>query len=109
MTAFIANPTPVHAGAWRADAGEPVGIQELTLEEIEQVHGGFGPAGALAGAVGAGVGSYLTGGNAGQVAAAAIFGGVAGFFCGVGMYASSATVAAMGTFATSSTNRYTQR
>ena len=84
-------------------------MQLLTAEEMDQVHGGFGPAGAVAGAIGAGIGTYLTGGNAGQIAASALFGGVAGFFGGVGLYASSAAVAAMGAYATSGSHAFSKR
>jgi len=100
MTSFHAVSLPVNAKSSFMDSPVDAGMQELTLEEMDQVHGGFGPAGAIAGAVGAGLGVALTGGNAAQVVAGAIFGGVSGFFGGLGMYASSAAVAAMGAVAT---------
>lgn len=74
--------------------------RSLTQQEIDQVAAGFGPVGAVAGAIGTGAGVYLTGGNAAQVVAGAIFGGVAGFFGGLGMYGSAVAVTALGAVAT---------
>lgn len=72
------------------------GMRELTAEEIDQVQGGFGPGGAVVGAIVSGAGSYLSGGNAGQIASAAILGGVAGFFGGLGGVAMQSTGLAVG-------------
>lgn len=72
---------------------------ELTEQEIDQVQGGFGPAGAITGAVIGGGVALLTGKNAGQVASAAIFGLVGGFFGGVGMHGTRVAVGLLGGYA----------
>ncbi len=100
MTSILANPTLVRTESMGSKPRDIEGIQELTLEEMDQVHGGFGPTGAVVGAVIAGGGVALNGGNAGQVVAAAIFGGVSGFFGAVGMPASAIAVGLMGAYAT---------
>ncbi len=58
-------------------------MRELTLEEVEDVNGGFGVVGATIGAVTGGVSAAYNGGNAGQIAAATILGGVSGWFGGL--------------------------
>lgn len=58
-------------------------MRELTEKEIEQVSGGFGPAGALiAGAV-SGTLKAASGASAGEVVAATTLGAVSGFFGGI--------------------------
>lgn len=61
-------------------------IQELTEQEIEQVHGGVGPIGAVVGgvvgAIGAGATAWATGQDAFEVAGAAAIGALTGAFMG---------------------------
>lgn len=75
-------------------------MRELFREESEAVAGGNPVViGVVAGAA---VGAYSTwhgGGNAGQIAAGAILGGVSGLYGGLGMWGSSITVGAFGSFA----------
>lgn len=100
MTAFIAHQSSVHAVARRdVETGEPVGIQELTSEEIDQVQGGVLAAGAVVGAVVGGYAAWHSGGNAGQIAAGALLGGVSGFYCGLGMFGAAAATGIMSSFA----------
>ncbi len=55
-------------------------MRTLTVSEIEETSGGVGVGGAVLGAVTGGVSSAMNGGNAGQIASAALLGGVSGFF-----------------------------
>lgn len=98
-SARVAEIRPDHGG--RA-LGAPT---ELTGEEIEQVNGGFGPAGAITGAIVGGGVALLTGKNAGQVVSATIFGLVGGFFGGVGMQGARVAVGLMGGYAVTKSSR----
>ena len=62
------------------------------------MHGGVGPTGVAVGAIVGGYRAYHNGGNAGQIVAGAIFGGVTGFFGGLGMWGSAAVTGIMGSF-----------
>ncbi len=57
-------------------------MRELTIEEMEQVDGGFGIPGAIVGAGLAGVSSIASGDSAGQVVANIGFGMMTGFYGG---------------------------
>lgn len=67
MTSMHAVSSSTHANPAAVDRSLVTGMQELTPEEIDQVHGGFGPGGAVVGAVVSGAGAYWSGGNAGPV------------------------------------------
>ena len=57
-------------------------MKELTMEETNQVNGGYGVGGAALGAVIGGADAYLEGGDLGDVVIGTIFGGISGFFGG---------------------------
>ncbi len=101
MTSVFAAPSPTYASAMHAHReGEIEGIQELTQEEIDQVNGGILPAVIVAGGAAAGAYSaWHSGGNAGQIAAGAILGGVAGMYGALGMVGSATAVTMIGSFA----------
>lgn len=74
-------------------------MRDLSLTEVRDVSGGNPIVlGAVAGAVTTGYGAWHGGGNAGQIASAAILGGVSGFYGGLGMFGSSIAVAVLATF-----------
>ena len=58
-------------------------MRELTHSEIEEVSGGFGPAGAVLGAASGGIAGAMGDNGVGGIIAGAAFGAVAGFFGGI--------------------------
>jgi lactobin A/cerein 7B family class IIb bacteriocin len=101
MTSTCATLSPMYSTAIQAhQSAEFQGIQELTEEEIDQVNGGILPAVIVAGGAVAGAYSaWHSGGNAGQIAAGAILGGVAGMYGALGMVGSATAVTMIGSFA----------
>lgn len=55
-------------------------MRELTEKEVNEISGGVGPVGAIITGIGSGLVAAMNGGNAGQIAASATLGAVAGFF-----------------------------
>jgi uncharacterized membrane protein len=58
-------------------------MRELTHDEIEEVSGGFGPAGAVLGAVGGGIAGAMGDNGLSGIVSGVAFGAVAGFFGGI--------------------------
>ncbi|NKB34809.1 MAG: hypothetical protein GKR91_17070 [Pseudomonadales bacterium] len=58
-------------------------MRELTLNEVEEVSGGFGLPGAVIGGIGGGLSSAVSGGNVGQIIGSTLTGAVGGFFGGI--------------------------
>lgn len=71
---------------------------ELDEQEIEQVDGSLANVGLgmVVGAVGGGVSSYLSGGSAGQIAGAALWGAVGGLWDATGGVIQTVNAAALG-------------
>ena len=100
MTSMHAVSSSTHAHPAVVDGSLVKGMQELTPEEIDQVHGGVVPAVLVAaGAVGGAYAAWHSGGNAGQIAAGAILGGVAGMYGALGMVGRATAVTAISSFA----------
>lgn len=107
MTSMHAVSSSIQVHQKAGDRPLVQGMQELTMEEMDQVHGGFGPGGALVGAFLGGLSSYAAGHNVGQIAAYTIIGGVGGFFGGLGsaaMHVNAAGLGALGIYASSRPN-----
>lgn len=58
-------------------------MRELSYKEIEEVSGGFGPTGAVIGAITGGIAGGISTRSVGGVLSGMAFGSVAGFFGGI--------------------------
>ncbi len=100
MTSMHAVSSSTHANPAAVDRSLVKGMQELTPEEIDQVHGGVAPAVLVAaGAIGGAYATWHSGGNAAQIAAGAILGGVAGMYGALGLVGRATAVTAITSFA----------
>lgn len=73
-------------------------MRELTVEETEMVHGGFGAVGAALGGIAGGINGAINGDGVGDVLKGATFGAASGFFGGIASGTTGFARAAFGAY-----------